>query len=74
MRSKGGVILLLLVIGLIAFSFYRGYLVLSSRPQPTTNNTEIKLIVDQNKAKADVDKAGAEVKKMAEKVDLNPAD
>ncbi len=74
MRSKGGVILLLLVIGLIAFSFYRGYLILSSRPQPTTNNTEIKLILDQNKAKADIDTAGTEVKKMSEKIDLNPGD
>jgi|GEM_PF-5625376 len=72
--SRSGTILLLLIIAIIGFSFYRGYLVLSSRQQPATNNTEIKLIVDQNKAQADVDRAGAEVKKTAEKIDLNPVD
>jgi hypothetical protein len=71
--SKGAVLLLLLIIAAVGFSFYRGYLVLSSRQQPTTNNTEIQLIVDQNKAKADANQAGTEVKKMTEKIDLNPA-
>jgi hypothetical protein len=71
--SKGAVLLLLLIIAAIGFSFYRGYLVLSSRQQPTTNNTEIQLIVDQEKAKADANQAGTEVKKMTEKIDLNPA-
>jgi hypothetical protein len=71
--SKGGVLLLLLIIAAIGFSFYRGYVVVSSRQQPTTNNTEINLTVDQNKAKADVDQAGVEVKKLTEKIDLNPA-
>lgn len=71
--SKGAVLLLLLIIAAIGFSFYRGYLVLSSRQQPTTNNTEIQLIVDQDKAKADANQAGTEVKKMTEKIDLNPA-
>lgn len=72
--SKGGVLLLLLIIAGIGFSFYRGYLTLSSRQQATTNNTEIQLIVDQNKAQADANQAGVEVKRMTEKVDLNPVD
>lgn len=72
--SKGGILLLLLIIAAIGFSFYRGYLVLSSRQQATTNNTEIKLIVDQDKAQADANQAGAELKKATEKIDLNPAD
>lgn len=71
--SKSAVLLLLLIIAAIGFSFYRGYLVLSSRQQPTTNNTEIQLIVDQKKAEADANQAGAEVQKMTEKIDLNPA-
>ncbi|WP_254513761.1 hypothetical protein [Anatilimnocola floriformis] len=71
---RGGVLFLLLIIGLIAFSFYRGYLTLSSQQQPTNNNTEIKLIVDQNKAKADVQHAGEEVRKATEKIDLKPGD
>jgi hypothetical protein len=72
--SKGGVLLLLLIIAAIGFSFYRGYLVFSSRHQPTTNNTELNLTVDQNKAQADANQAGAEMKKLTEKIDLNPAD
>ena len=72
--SKGGVLLLLLIIAAIGFSFYRGYVVVTSSKQPTTNNTEIMLTVDQNKAQADANQAGAEVKKMTGKIDLNPAD
>jgi hypothetical protein len=74
MRSRGGVIFLLLIIALIGFSFYRGYLTLTSQRQPTTDNTEIKLIVDPNKAKADVEQAGEEVRKAGKKIDLNPVD
>lgn len=73
-RSNGFAFFLLLVIALIGFSFYRGYLTLNSQQQPTTQNTEIKLLVDQQKAKSDIDRAGTELKKMSEKVDLNPAD
>ncbi len=72
--SKGGVLLLLLIIAAIGFSFYRGYVVVTSSRQPTTDNTEIKLTVDQHKAQADANQAGAEVKKLTEKIDLNPAD
>ena len=71
---RGGVLFLLLIIGLIGFSFYRGYLTLSSQKQPTTNNTEIKLIVDPHKAEADMKQAGEEVRKVGEKVDLKPGD
>lgn len=74
MNGKGGVILLLIVIALIGFSFYRGYLVLSSRQQPTTNNTEIKLIVDQEKLKADTADAQRGVEKAAQNLDLNPVE
>lgn len=73
MNGKGGIILLLIVIGLIGFSFYRGYLILSSRQQPTTNNTEIKLIVDQGKLKSDTEHATEEVQKATQNIDLNPA-
>lgn len=72
MRGKGGVFLLLIVIALIGFSFYRGYLVLSSRQQPTTNNTEIQLIVDQQKLKSDTDQATKEVQKVTKDIDLKP--
>ncbi|QDU29639.1 hypothetical protein ETAA8_47540 [Anatilimnocola aggregata] len=72
MRSRFGVFLLLIVVLVIGFSFYRGYLTLSSRQQPTTNNSEIKLIVDQDKLKADTDRAGAEVKRLTGDVDLKP--
>jgi hypothetical protein len=73
MRSRGGAFLLLLVIVIIGFSFYRGYLTLTSDKQPATNNTEIKLIVDQDKIKTDTDRAGEEVKKATSNIDLNPS-
>lgn len=72
MNGKFGVFLLLIVIALVGFSFYRGYLVLSSRKQPTTNNTEIKLTVDQNKLNADTTQAQKEVQKATQNIDLNP--
>ena len=74
MNGKFGVFLLLIVIALIGFSFYRGYLVLSSRQQPTTNNTEIKLTVDQNKLNADTNQAQKEVQKATQNIDLNPTE
>ena len=72
MNGRGGVILLLIVIALIGFSFYRGYLVLSSRQQPSTNNTEIKLIVDQQKLKSDTAEAKKEVQNATKDIDLKP--
>lgn len=72
MNGKAGVIVLLIVIALIGFSFYRGYLVLSSQKQPTTNNTEIKLIVDQQKLKSDTAEATKEVEKVTKDIDLKP--
>jgi hypothetical protein len=73
MRSRGGLFLLLIIILIVGFSFYRGYLTLSSRPEPATNNTEIKLIVDQNKINSDAKHAEEEVKKATRNVDLNPS-
>lgn len=70
---RSGVLILLIVIALIGFGFYRGYLTLTSAPQPATNNTEIKLIVDQEKLKADTQHAGEEVKKATSNIDLNPS-
>lgn len=72
MRSRFGIFVLLIVILVIGFSFYRGYLTLTSQTQPVTNNQEIKLTVDQDKLKADTDAAGAEVKKMTSDIDLKP--
>jgi Tfp pilus assembly major pilin PilA len=72
MNGKGGVILILIVLGLIAFSFYRGYLVLNRSTQPVTNNTEIKLTVDQQKLKADAEKAKKEVENVTKDIDLKP--
>ncbi|WP_425614498.1 hypothetical protein NA78x_004367 [Anatilimnocola sp. NA78] len=72
MRSRFGMFVLLLVVLVIGFSFYRGYLTLTSQKQPVTDNPEIKLIVDQDKLKADTDAAGAEVQKMTKDVDLKP--
>ena len=73
MRSRGGIILLLIIVAIIGFSFYRGYLVLTSAPQPATNKTEIKLIVDQDKINSDTKQAGEEVNKATRNIDLNPA-
>jgi hypothetical protein len=72
MKGNTGVILLLIIIVLIGFSFYRGYLVLSSRQQPTTHNTEIKLIVDEQKLKNDTEQAGKDVQKATKDIDLKP--
>jgi hypothetical protein len=71
-RGSGISVLLIILILIIGFSFYRGYLILSSRQQPATNNQEIKLIVDQNKLKADTETAGEEVKKLTRDIDLKP--
>jgi len=70
MNGKLGVILLLLVIAVIGFGFYRGYLVMSSRQQPLTHNREIKLIVDQDKLKSDTNHAQEEFQKATKNVDL----
>ena len=72
MNGRGGVILLLIVIALIGFSFYRGYLVMSSRKQPLTHNTEIKLLVDQQKLKSDTNQATHELEKATKDIDLKP--
>ncbi len=72
MNGKGGVLLLLIVIALISFSFYRGYLVMSSRQQPLTHNTEIKLLVDQQKLKSDTNQATHELHKATKDIDLKP--
>jgi hypothetical protein len=73
MRSKSGIWLVLLIVLILGFSFYRGYLVLSSRQQPATNNTEIKLIVDQEKIKQDARTAETEAERAARNIDLNPS-
>lgn len=70
---KSGIWIVLLLVLILGFSFYRGYLVLSSRQEPATKNTEIKLIVDQEKVKEDARKAEAEAQKAARNIDLNPS-
>jgi hypothetical protein len=70
---KSGIWIVLLIVLILGFSFYRGYLVLSSRQQPATNKTEIKLIVDQEKLKQDARQAETEAQKAARNIDLDPS-